>query len=48
MEKENEKIIIEPLKKKSLKEAFRAIDEEIKRKGITFTMEEAIADDLYD
>ena len=49
IEKVKQKIIIEPLgTKKSLREAFKAIDEEIRRKGIKFTMEEAIKDDLYD
>ena len=48
IEMQNDTIIIEPLKTKSLKEAFRAIDEEIRQKGIIFTKEEAIADDLFD
>ena len=48
MEKKDDLIIIEPLKKKSLKEAFHAIDEEVKRKKIVITRAEAIRDDLYD
>ena len=48
IEKKGDKIIIEPLKKKKVADAFKKIDEEIKRKGITFTREEAIKDDLYD
>jgi len=48
IEKENDTIIIELLKPKNLKEAFKAIDEEIRQKGITFTKEEAVADDLFD
>ncbi|MBS3140213.1 AbrB/MazE/SpoVT family DNA-binding domain-containing protein [Candidatus Woesearchaeota archaeon] len=48
IEKKGDKIIIEPLKKKKAADAFKKIDEEIKRKGITFTREEAIKDDLYD
>lgn len=49
MEKVDHTIVIEPLKtKKNLKEAFKEIDDEIKRKKITFTHEEAIARDLFD
>lgn len=48
LEKTGERIIIEPLKKKSLAEAFKGIDEEIKRRGIRFTRQEAVRDDLYD
>lgn len=49
MEKKGDKIIIEPLRtKKTLKEALKPIDDEIRRKGITFTREEAVKDDLYD
>jgi AbrB family looped-hinge helix DNA binding protein len=48
IERQDDKIVIEPLKKKSLKEAFSRIDEEVKRKKIRFTREEAIRDDLYD
>ncbi len=44
----DEKITIEPLKKKTLKESFRAIDDEMRKRNITFTREEAIRDDLYD
>ena len=47
IEKKNGTIVIEPLKKKTLSEAFKAIDEEMKRKGI-FTRKEAVKDDLYD
>ncbi|MBI2576814.1 hypothetical protein HYV84_06365 [Candidatus Woesearchaeota archaeon] len=38
----------EPMSSKPLKDAWKAIDQEIKRKKIQFTMEEAIRDDLYD
>lgn len=48
LEKINHKIVIEPLKKKELKDTFRTIDEEIRKKGVKFTKEEAIKDDLYD
>ena len=41
-------IVIEPLKREELKVIFRKIDEEIKKKGIIFTIEEAVKDDLYD
>ena len=41
-------IVIEPLKREELKVIFRKIDEEIKKKGIVFTREEAVKDDLYD
>ena len=43
-----DKIIIEPLKKDSLKEIFSSIDQEIKKKNIKFSRAEAIRDDLYD
>ncbi|MBI2136034.1 AbrB/MazE/SpoVT family DNA-binding domain-containing protein [Candidatus Woesearchaeota archaeon] len=43
-----DKIIIEPLKKDSLKEIFSGIDQEIKKRNIKFTRAEAIRDDLYD
>lgn len=48
IEKTEDKIIIEPLKKKNLSEAFKIIDEEIRKKKITFTREEAVRDDLYE
>ena len=48
IEKKNDKIIIEPLKKKTLKEEFKYVDEEVKNKKITFTLREAVRDDLYD
>ncbi|MBU0461623.1 MAG: AbrB/MazE/SpoVT family DNA-binding domain-containing protein [Nanoarchaeota archaeon] len=48
LEREGDRIFIEPLKKKPLKDAFRKIDDEMKRKNINFTKEEAIKNDLYD
>ncbi len=48
IEKVEDKIIIEPLKKKTLAEEFRSIDEEVRRKKVKFTRAEAIKDDLYD
>jgi len=48
IEKENDKIIIEPLKIKSLKEALQKVDEEARRQKIFFTIKEAVKDDLYD
>ena len=48
IEKKEDKIIIEPLKRKTLKGAFSVIDEEMKRKKISFTRPEAVKDDLYD
>ncbi len=48
IEKKEDRIIIEPLKKKTLKGAFDAIDGEMKRKKISFTRAEAIKDDIYD
>ena len=48
IERKNGTIIIEPLKKKSLADAFNSIDEEIKRKGITISRKEAVKDDFYD
>ncbi|MBI2664155.1 AbrB/MazE/SpoVT family DNA-binding domain-containing protein [Candidatus Woesearchaeota archaeon] len=41
-------IVIEPLSKPNLKDSFKAIDEEVRRKKIVFTHEEAVRDDLYD
>jgi AbrB family looped-hinge helix DNA binding protein len=46
--KQNNRIVIEPLLKKTLAQAFKEIDEEIKQKNIKFTRKEAIRDDLYD
>ena len=48
MEKRNNTIIIEPLKKGNLADAFSEIDAEIKRRRITFVRKEAIKDDFYD
>lgn len=48
IQKTDHTIVIEPLKKEELKVIFRKIDEEIKKKRIIFTREEAIKDDLYD
>ncbi len=48
IERTDEKITIEPLKKKTLKESFKTIDEEMRKKRISFTREEAVRDDLYD
>lgn len=47
LEKKDDKIIIQPLRKKVLSESFTSIDEEIKRKRIKFSREEAVRDDLY-
>jgi AbrB family looped-hinge helix DNA binding protein len=47
IEREDGRIVIEPLKKKQLKHAFKHIDDEIKKKRIFFTREEAVKDDLY-
>lgn len=48
IEKENDAIIIEPLRKKSLKEELKEVDREARKQGIHFTREEAVADDLFD
>ena len=48
MEKKGGTIMLEPLRKKDLKETFKSIDDEIRRKKIRFTRAEAIKDDLYD
>ena len=48
IERKGNKIIIEPMYPGSVKDAWKEIDEEIERKGIKFTMEEALANDLYD
>ena len=48
IQKMNHSIVIEPLKKEELKTVFKKIDDEIRRKGIVFTREEAVKDDLYD
>ena len=48
MEKIDNKRIIEPLKKEEVRDILRKIDEEMKKKNIKFTREEAVKDDLYD
>jgi len=48
IQKRNNEIVIEPLKKKELKDNFKLIDEEMKKKNIQFTREESVRDDLYD
>ncbi len=48
LEMVDDKILIEPLKKKTLAESFHEIDEEIRRKKIAFTRKESLEDDLYD
>lgn len=48
IERKGSKIVIEPLKPKNLKDSFKKIDEEIRQKGITFTREETLDNDLYD
>ena len=47
IEKKGEKIIIESLKKR-LEDPMKAVDDEIQKKNIKFTREEAIKDDIYD
>ena len=47
MEKIDNKRIIEPLKKEEVRDILRKIDEEMKKKNIKFTREEAVKDDLY-
>lgn len=47
LQKTDNKIIIEPLKK-GLKGDFKRIDDEMERKKIVFTRGEAVKDDLYD
>lgn len=47
IEKKDDKIIIQPLKKKMTK-PFAEIDKEVKQKKIVFTRKEAVQDDLYD
>ena len=48
MEKIDNKIVIEPLRKKDFKNVLKSIRNEMKAKNISFTREEAIKDDLYD
>ena len=42
------RIVLEPLKKDKLANIFKKIDEEVKKKRISFSREEAVKDDLYD
>ena len=42
------RIVLEPLKKDKLANIFKKIDEEVKKKKITFSREEAVKDDLHD
>ena len=44
----DDKIILEPLKKDKLANIFKKIDDEVKKKKIAFSREEAVKDDLYD
>jgi len=48
LEKIDNKIVIEPLRKKDFKNVLKSIRNEMKAKNISFTREEAIKDDLYD
>ena len=48
IQRKGSEIIIEPLTKRKLKDSFKAIDDEVKRKKIVFTHEEALRHDLYD
>jgi len=47
IEKEDDKIIIEPLKK-NLLQAAKKLQKVMDKKGVYITREEAIKDDLYD
>ena len=42
------KIIIEPLRKEKFQTILKGLDEEISRKKISFSKEEALKDDFYD
>lgn len=44
----NNKIVLEPLKKDKLANIFKIIDDEVKKKKVIFSREEAVKDDLYD
>ncbi len=48
IERKGNKVIIEPMCPGPLKDAFKEIDEEIKKKGIVITMDEAINTGIYD
>ena len=48
MNKLEHKIIIEPLKKDGWRQMLAKVDEEIGRKKVVFSKQEAIKDDLYD
>ena len=42
-----QKIIIEPIRKEKFQTILKGLDEEISRKKISFSKEEALKDDLY-
>ncbi|MBI2143569.1 AbrB/MazE/SpoVT family DNA-binding domain-containing protein [Candidatus Woesearchaeota archaeon] len=42
------KIVIEPLKQEKFHDTLAKIDDEVKKKKITFSREEAVKDDFYD
>ena len=48
MYRQGSKIILEPITQKTTNKPFAAIDEEMKKRKISFTTEEAIKDDWYD
>ena len=48
IQKIEHKIIIEPLKKEKFQDILKKIDEEVRKRKIAFSKEEAIKDDLYD
>ncbi len=47
MQKLERQIVIEPLCKEKFRETLAKIDDEVRRKKIAFSKEEAVKDDLY-
>ncbi|HII71267.1 TPA: AbrB/MazE/SpoVT family DNA-binding domain-containing protein [Candidatus Woesearchaeota archaeon] len=48
IEREGDRLILEPMSPGPLKDAWKEIDEEIKRKGIKISRKEAINASIYD
>ncbi|HIG93238.1 TPA: AbrB/MazE/SpoVT family DNA-binding domain-containing protein [Candidatus Woesearchaeota archaeon] len=48
IEKVEDKIVIEALRTTTLTEMFKGIDQEIQKKKVTFSLKEAVRDDLYE
>ncbi len=48
MQKIERRIVIEPLSKEKFQDILAKLDEEVSKKKVSFSKEEAVKDDLYD